>query len=112
MTLAQTISMHKSDKDDKEKEDVVGISTKTVPRIASGHASSTKEFKNEDTFEKFHKHLDHLTPSHLRLPSFQLTLRTLQLKEAAYTHYQPKHQIWHHFGEDEDGFQLGKYELF
>ena len=75
MTLAQTIA--ESDKDNKEKEEVVGISTKTVSRIASGHASSTKEFNNEDTFKKFHKHLDHLTPSHLQLPSFQLTLRTL-----------------------------------
>ena len=72
MTLAQTISMRKVTRTRERK--MLLVYRQKLCRIASGHASSTKEFNNEDTFKKFHEHLDHLTPSHLQLPSFQMTL--------------------------------------
>ena len=49
--------------------------------IASDRVSSTKELNSQDIFKKFHKHLDHLTPSHLpgKPSSFQVYLNSLFL---------------------------------
>lgn len=72
----------KSIEDDEEKEqNVAGVSTQTLPAIASGRVSSSKELNSQDIFKKFHKHLDHLNPSHLpgKPSSFQVYLNSLFL---------------------------------
>lgn len=72
----------KSIENDEEKEqNVAGVSTQTSSAIASGRVSSTKELNSQGIFKKFHKHLDHLTPSHLpgKPSSFQVYLNSLFL---------------------------------
>lgn len=86
LTLAHTISTQieilKSVEDYEEKEqNVTGVSTQTLSAIASGRVSSSKELHSQDVFKKFHRHLDHLTPSHLpgKPSSFQVYLNSLFL---------------------------------
>jgi len=72
----------KSIEDDEEKEqNVACVSTQTLPAITSGCVSSSKELNSQDIFKKFHKHLDHLTPSHLpgKPSSFQVYFNSLFL---------------------------------
>lgn len=72
----------KSIEDYEEKEqNVTGVSTQTLSAIASGRVSSSKELHSQDVFKKFHRHLDHLTPSHLpgKPSSFQVYLNSLFL---------------------------------